>query len=324
MRRSLVVAAAIVVAILLNNTSLFAPAGNGTPLLVAHRGLAQTFSTEGLTNETCTATRIDPPRHQFLENTVASMEASFEAGADVVELDIHPTTDGQFAVFHDWTVDCRTNGTGVTREHTLAELKGLDIGYGYTADGGATFPFRGKGVGLMPSLDEVLAAFPGRRLLINVKSNDAAEGVQLAETLARLAPAERARLAVYGGDLPIEEVRSRLPDVQAMSKGSLKRCALRYAAIGWSGYVPEDCRHTIVLLPTNYAWLAWGWPERLVRRLRAAGTDVFLAGVYSRGDAGTSGIDSEAQLQALPAGYDGGIWTNRIDVIGKVVKAAAR
>ncbi len=57
-----------------------------------------------------------PPTHGYLENTIASMQASFEAGADIVELDVHPTTDGRFAVFHDWTLDCRTDGHGVTRE----------------------------------------------------------------------------------------------------------------------------------------------------------------------------------------------------------------
>ena len=58
----------------------------------------------------------------------------------------------------------------------MAELKALDIGYGYTADGGTTFPFRGKGVGLMPTLDEVIARFPDKCFHINVKSNDPAEG----------------------------------------------------------------------------------------------------------------------------------------------------
>ena len=38
-----------------------------------------------------------------------------------------------------------------------AELEALDIGHGYTADGGATFPFRGKAVGEMPTLGEALA-----------------------------------------------------------------------------------------------------------------------------------------------------------------------
>ena len=117
-------------------------------MLLAHRGLAQTFTREDLERDTCTATRINPPEHAFIENTLPSMEAAFAAGADVVEFDVHPTTDGQFAVFHDWTLDCRTEGNGKTRDHAMADLKRLDVGYGYTADGGKTFPLRGKGVGL--------------------------------------------------------------------------------------------------------------------------------------------------------------------------------
>jgi glycerophosphoryl diester phosphodiesterase len=42
----------------------------------------------------------------------------------------------------------------------MTSLKKLDIGYGYTADGGKTYPFRGKAIGLMPTLTEVLQAFP--------------------------------------------------------------------------------------------------------------------------------------------------------------------
>jgi glycerophosphoryl diester phosphodiesterase len=146
------------------------------PVLLAHRGMAQTYHREGLERDTCTATRIDEPDHPFLENTIASMRAAFAMGADIVELDIHPTTDGQFAVFHDWSLECRTEGKGVTREQAMSYLKTLDVGYGYTADGGKTFPFRGTGVGLMPTLDEVLQAFPDKRFLINVKSRDPSRG----------------------------------------------------------------------------------------------------------------------------------------------------
>lgn len=92
-----------------------------------------------------------------------------------MEFDVHPTKDGQFAVFHDWTLECRTDVEGVTRDHTMEELKQLDIGYGYTADGGKTYPFRGKGVGLMPTLDEVLVAFPKQSFLIHIKSDDPLE-----------------------------------------------------------------------------------------------------------------------------------------------------
>ena len=318
MRRALWIGLAVVLAFgafaYLNNTNLLAAPDAGRPVLLAHRGLAQTYHRKDLDSDTCTATRIDPPEHPYLENTIASMQAAFAAGADIVELDVHPTTDGAFAVFHDWTVDCRTEGKGVTRQHTLAQLKALDIGYGYTADGGATFPFRGKGVGLMPSLDEVLEAFPDRRLLINVKSNDASEGELLAQRLARLTPLALGRLMVYGDEKPIGAMRARLPGVPTMSRNSLKACALRYLALGWSGYVPAACRGSLVLLPVNIAPYAWGWPHRLVERMRLAGTTVFVAGAYD-GGTGASGIDSDAEFRRLPTRYSGGIWTNRIDRI---------
>ena len=152
----------------------------GEVQLIAHRGVHQTFAREGLTNETCTAERIFPPAHGFIENTLPAMRAAFEAGADIVELDVHPTTDGHLAVLHDWTVDCRTDGSGVTRERDLAYLKALDVGYGYTADGGETFPLRGTGVGLMPELEEVFAAFPDGRFLVNYKSNEPREADMVA------------------------------------------------------------------------------------------------------------------------------------------------
>lgn len=306
----------LVLFVYVNNAARLAPAMSGTPLLLAHRGMAQTYHREGLTNETCTAERIYPPAHGFLENTLPSMRAAFDAGGDIVELDIHPTTDGRFAVFHDWTVDCRTEGKGVTRAHTLAELKALDIGYGYTADGGKTFPFRGKGIGLLPSLDEVLAVFPRKRFLINVKSNDPNEGVELAAHLAKVAPEQRALLMAYGGARPIAELRARLPELRVMSRHSLKRCGLTYLAVGWTGYVPQACRNTLLLVPTNYAAWLWGWPNRFLERMRQAGTEVFVVGPHSAGDAGIAGIDDEAALRALPARFDGGIWTNRIDRIG--------
>ena len=170
------------------------------------------------------------------------MRAGFAAGADIVELDVHPTTDGEFAVFHDWTLDCRTDGHGVTREHSMAYLKKLDIGHGYTADGGKTFPFRGKGIGLMPTLAEVLEAFPHARLLINVKSRDPSEGEKLAAVLNTLPAARRAQIMVYGGDEPVEVVRARMPDVRTVSRAAIKSCLLGYIGYGWSGVVPKACQ----------------------------------------------------------------------------------
>jgi glycerophosphoryl diester phosphodiesterase len=78
--------------------------------------------------------------------------------------------------------------------------------------------------------------------------------------------------------------------------------------------VPAACRGSLVLLPVNIAPYAWGWPHRLVERLRLAGTSVFVTGSYD-GETGASGVDSREEVRRLPAGYSGGIWTNRIDRI---------
>lgn len=300
------------------NTSLLAPAVSPRPVLLAHRGLAQTYPASGITNTTCTASRIDPPEHPYLENTIASMEAAFAAGADIVELDIHPTTDGHFAVFHDWSLDCRTNGSGITREKTLAELKALDIGHGYTADGGRTYPFRGRGLGLMPSLDEVLAHFPERRFLIHIKSNDAQEGETLADHLRRLPSARIERLMAYGGALPIDALRARIPSLLTMSVATEKRCLLQYLAIGWAGVVPASCERQLLLLPSNHAPWLWGWPARFSARMRAAGSEVIVAGPLVGGDV-SSGIDAVEQVGALKRPIPG-IWTNRIDRIAPLVR----
>lgn len=309
--------------IFLNNTNFLTPADDGKPELLAHRGVAQRYSPEGITNDTCTATRILPPRSEYLENTIASMQAAYDAGADMVEFDIHPTTDGQFAVFHDWTLDCRTNGTGVTREHSMAELKSLDIGYGYTADGGRTFPFRGKGVGQMPTLDEVLSTFPGRELMINVKSNDAKEGQLLADVLAKLAPERRKSFIVYGGDRPVTELKKNLPDITVFSRESLKACLYPYIAYGWSGLLPAACRDTALLIPVNIAPWLWGWPNRFLDRMEDAGTRVFALGPMGSGD-GTAGLDSPDDLAQLPKDYTGGIWTNDIGLIADRLRNEGR
>ncbi|WP_065754969.1 glycerophosphodiester phosphodiesterase family protein [Bradyrhizobium paxllaeri] len=311
--------AIIAAAIYLNNTNLFAEHRDGKPVLLAHRGMAQRFDERDLKNDTCTAARMLPPTHEYQENTISSMRASFAAGADIVELDVHPTTDGEFAVFHDWTLDCRTDGQGVTREHSMAYLKKLDIAHGYTADGGKTFPFRGKGIGQMPTLAEVLTTFPQARLLINVKSRDASEGEKLAAVLSKLPSERRAQIMVYGGDEPVQAVRTRLPEIRTISRATIKSCLLGYIGYGWTGLVPKACNNAMVMLPINVAPWMWGWPDRFLNRMKAANSEVFVLGPY-RGGGFSSGIDTSEQFARLPQNFSGGIWTNEIEVIAPLAR----
>jgi len=48
----------------------------------------------------------------------------------MIECDVHLSSDGRLVVIHDHTLDRTTNGSGLVRDHTAAELRKLDAGQG--------------------------------------------------------------------------------------------------------------------------------------------------------------------------------------------------
>ena len=65
---------------------------------------------------------------EYPENTLVSFKAALELGVDQLELDIRATKDNELVVMHDASVDRTTNGSGLVKDMTLAELKELDAG----------------------------------------------------------------------------------------------------------------------------------------------------------------------------------------------------
>ena len=117
------------------------------PLLISHRGGS------GL----------------YPENTMIAFQNSVNLyQADVLELDLHASRDGELIVIHDDTVDRTTNGSGRVGEMTLEQIKQLDAGWHFTQDGGQTFPFRGKGL-TIPTLKEVFNVFQDVDIWFNVE-----------------------------------------------------------------------------------------------------------------------------------------------------------
>ena len=117
------------------------------------------------------------------ENTLASFASALELGAELVELDVQLTRDGQVVVIHDETLERTTTGRGLVREHTLAEIRALSAGYPerFGRD------FAGERV---PTLAEVLGLLRGRaRALIEIKheavteNDDGIEALTVAEVL---------------------------------------------------------------------------------------------------------------------------------------------
>lgn len=293
----------------LNNTNLFYR-GTGDYKLLAHRGLAQTFDPALAGQDTNTAEIMDEPEHPYLENTLASMQAAFEHRADVVEFDVKLTKDNILAVFHDSTLEHRTEAKGEVGDYTMAELRKLDIGYGYTADNGRTFPFRGKGIGLMPDIDEVFARFPDKELLIHVKDGNLATYEVLWGKLSKLPEERYKQLTVYGDDAGIAYLRSESTSLRLLSKAMLKTALLQYEALGFTGYVPKALHNMELHLPLSYARFMWGWPQKFIVRMESVNTRVVLVA----GDGGWSaGYDTRESLQLLPRNYTGYVWTNRID-----------
>jgi glycerophosphoryl diester phosphodiesterase len=315
---ALTVVMLLVIGLYLRNSSVIAgPERGQRPFPLAHRGVAQTFDLAGVTADTCTARLIHPPQVPYLENTLPSLKAAFDAGADAAEIDVQLTRDGQLAVFHDATLDCRTDGTGTVGEHTLEELRRLDVGYGYTSDGGATYPFRGKGIGLLPTVSEVFAAFPGQELKLDLKRDNAADGDALAAFLATLPTDRLATVTVTGGDAAVAAVERRFPQIRASSRTIIKNCLIAYAGSGWTGHVPASCRHRELTLPARYGKWLWGWPNLFVARMRGVDTRVVL--VRGEGD-WSAGYDTAADVTELPDGYTGAIWTNRVDVVAPLLR----
>lgn len=306
----------LILFITLNNSSMFMDKSKNTSSLLAHRGVAQTFPMEGLEWDTCTAKRIFEPEHSFIENTIPSMKAAFAAGADRVEIDVIRTKDDQLAIFHDHLLECRTDGVGSPTDYTMDELKQLDVGYGYTADEGKSYPLRGKGQGLMPSLTEVLEQFPTQSFLLHIKSAREDDGKLLARYLQDLTLEQRSLLTVYGDDGPIKQLKNEIPDLRVMSMATMKSCMIPYLAIGWTGIIPAACENTQIHLPESYGKWIWGWPHKFVERLESVNSKVVMVA----GDGGWSeGFDTESDFKRLPPNFSGEIWTNRIDVIAPLV-----
>lgn len=68
------------------------------------------------------------------ENTLASFYEALRVGADGIELDVHRSLDNHLVVIHDETVDRTTNGIGLVRNLTLAQLKELDAGSWFASE----------------------------------------------------------------------------------------------------------------------------------------------------------------------------------------------
>jgi glycerophosphoryl diester phosphodiesterase len=149
---------------------------------------------------------------EFPSNTLYAFKRSIRAGADMLELDVGVTRDGEVVVMHDTTLNRTTSGRGTIASHSLAQVRALDAAYWFAPGRSdpyrhglrrAAYRFRGVATGKrrpprgykrkdfrVPTLREVLRAFPHTPINVEIKGRTpqeaTAEYVKNAEILARL------------------------------------------------------------------------------------------------------------------------------------------
>ena len=162
-----------------------------TPIVIGHRGCAG----------------------EAPENTLPAFERGLADGAVILESDVHVTRDGVPVLIHDPDVDRVTNGSGRVAEHSFAELQRLDAGHHFSPDDGITHPFRGRGVRI-PSFEEILEAFPGARLNIELK-DPAPDAVEATLDVVLRQRREDLTLLTAGDDALMRRLRAAIRTRQA-------------------------------------------------------------------------------------------------------------
>lgn len=138
------------------------------------------------------------------ENTVEAFELAARQGADAFELDVRLTADEVPVVVHDPTLERTTGRREKVAGQTLAQLREADAGARFSPDGGRSLPFRGAGI-VIPTLAEVLEAFPDMPVLVDIKESRAQAAVRQlilekgAADRCVLASDDAAALAAFSG-----------------------------------------------------------------------------------------------------------------------------
>src|SRR5262245_15991857 len=93
------------------------------------------------------------------ENSIPGFQQAIAHGADMIELDVQRTSDGQLVLMHDTTVNRTTNGTGDIAAKTLAQMKALRLKEGLGDAQAAVTDVQ------VPTLEEALRAIDNRALI---------------------------------------------------------------------------------------------------------------------------------------------------------------
>lgn len=238
-----------------------------TPRVIAHRGLPLSTA----------------------ENTLGAFGAALEAGADIVETDVHLSKDGRVIIAHDPDLSRVAHLPGLVSDFTARELREMDLGFG-------------EG---FPTLDELLEAFPQAKFNIDLKIPTVVDA--FVDVITQIGATERILVASFDEPTRVHAV-TRLPGVvSSATAGHIVegrvRSWLGLSTEGWN--LPPEVK-ALQIPPTRYG-LALVTPS-LVRMAHARGLEVHVWTINDPSD----------MRRLLAMGVDG-IVTDRCDLARAVL-----
>ncbi len=236
------------------------------------------------------------PEIEGLENTLAAFEHAVDLGYRYLETDVHLTADGVLLAFHDRVLDRVTDSAGEVAALTHAEVRRARVG----------------GRESVPTLVELLDAFPDARFNIDLKSEGAVDA--LAALVAERGDWDRVLVGSFSA--------SRLRRFRRITDGRVPTSAHPLEAAAFA------------LLPGRLADRVTGGrvaalqvPHR--RTLRVAGLSVTVpvvtTGFVRRAHAAGKHVhvwtidDPEEMRELLAKGVDG-LFTDRTDLLREVLE----
>ncbi len=242
------------------------------------------------------------------ENTLVAFEGAVrDFRTDVLELDVHLSQDGVVVVSHDPTVDRCTDGRGEIAQQPWAALSKLDAGARFVDLHGA-HSYAGRAVRL-PRFEEVLLAFPGVRLNVEVKPRSA----ELVRRFVSLVSEHRAFDRVCMGSEQ-DDVAAALVDAAPGGCHFFPRMALTEFVVGVAqgSTSAPDRRFHVLDMPAEFEGVPLITPA-FVDAAHAHGRPIFVWTID----------DEQAQRALFRAGVDG-VMTDRPDVLRHVVDELAQ
>ena len=231
------------------------------------------------------------------ENTLPAFELAKLHGADILEIDVRISRDGQLVVFHDERVERTCDGQGRVSDLSIIQLKKLNAAHHFVDPEGRSWRNEKTPILTLPEMFELL---PDTTINIDIKDNSMKAALAVAKAVEM---ADRFTAVNVGSfhAKTLQHFRQRLP--QVTTSATLPEVANLYFKRGLYKNVPFE----YLQIPTRYMGLPLAG-NSFIRHAKQRG----IHSVYWT-------INDRATMEKLIKRGAAGFVTDRVDIASKLL-----